>query len=99
MVQAGSSIGAVSAVLQGNFTASGGSGNDIEAYVFSENDFMNWQNRHSAKTYYNSGRVTANNVSVNLPDDAGTYYLVFDNRFSLFSPKVVRVNATLSYYQ
>lgn len=83
--------------LQGNFTASGGSGNDIDAYVLSEADFVNWQNRHVATTYYNSGKVTVGDINVNLPA-AGTYYLVFDNRFSLLSQKSVRVNATLTYY-
>jgi hypothetical protein len=36
--------------LQGNFTASGGLGNDVEAFVLSEADFVNWQNGHPAKT-------------------------------------------------
>lgn len=71
--------GATNVSLQGNFTASGGSGNDVEAYVLSEADFVNWQNGHPAKTYYNSGKVTVGNISVNLPADAGTYYLVFNN--------------------
>jgi hypothetical protein len=84
---------------KGNFTASGGTGNDIDVYVLPQDDFVNWQNRHASRSYYNSGKVTVGNLNVNLPSDAGTYYLVFDNRFSLLSEKNVRVNATLSYYQ
>jgi zinc-ribbon domain len=91
--------GATSVRLQGNFSAIGGSGNDIEAYILPENDFVNWQNRHEAKTFYNSGKVTVSNVAVNLPSDSGTYYFVFDNRFSLLSEKSVRVRASLTYYQ
>lgn len=91
--------GATDVSLQGDFTASGGLGNDIEAYVFSEADFVNWQNRHDAKTFYNSGKVTVGKISVSLPADAGTYYLVFNNKFSLLSSKNVRVNAIFSYYQ
>jgi hypothetical protein len=34
-----------------------------------------------------SGKVTVGNFSVNLPSDAATYFLVFDNRFSLLSKK------------
>ena len=91
--------GATSVHLEGSFTASGGSGNDVEVYVLPETDFVNWQNQHAAKTYYNSGKVTVGNFSVNLPTDAGTYYLVFDNRFSLLSNKEVEVKGALTYYQ
>lgn len=91
--------GATSVHLDGNFTASGGTGNDIEVYVLPESDFVNWQNRHAARSYYSSGKVTVGKFSVNLPADAGTYYLVFDNRFSLFSKKEVEVKGTLNYYQ
>jgi len=91
--------GATGVHLQGNFTASGGSGNDTEAHVFSDTDFANWKNGHESKTYYSSGRVTVGNFNVDLPDGAGTYDLVFDNRFSLLSKKTVSFTATLSYYQ
>jgi len=84
--------------LQGNFTANGGTGNDVEVYVFAENDYVNWQNRHSAQTLYNSGKVTVGNFNVALPSDAGTY-MVFNNRFSVFTQKSVQVNASLTYYQ
>jgi hypothetical protein len=90
---------ATSVHFDGTFTASGGSGNDVEAYVLSEQDFLNWQNGHDSRSLYNSGKVTTATISVDLPDDAGVYYLVFNNRFSLFSPKTVNVNGTLKYYQ
>ena len=91
--------GATSVHLQGNFIASGGSGNDVQVYVLSEGDFVNWQNRHATKTYYNSEKVTVGNFSVNLPSDSGIYYLVFDNRFSLLSKKEVEVKGALTFYQ
>jgi len=91
--------GASSVHLQGSFTANGGSGNDIEVLVVSEQEFLNWQNRHPAKTFYNSGKVTAGSVDVNLPPDAGTYYIVLSNTFSLLSSKNVQINASLTYYQ
>jgi hypothetical protein len=65
--------GATSVHLQGNLSASGGTGNDVQVYVLPEDDFVNWQNRHASKSYYNSGKVTVGNFSVNLPSDAGTY--------------------------
>jgi len=91
--------GATSVLVHGNFTASGGLGNDVEVFLMSESDFVNWQNRHDSKTFYNSGKVTVGNLNVNLPADAGTYYLVFSNRFGLLARKNVRVDAALTYYQ
>jgi hypothetical protein len=91
--------GATSVLVHGNFTASGGLGNDVEVFLLSESDFVNWQNRHDAKTFYNSGKVTVGTLNVNLPSDAGTYYLVFSNRFGLLAQKSVRVDAALTYYQ
>lgn len=85
--------------LEGTFSASGGSGNDIEVYVLSQDEFVNWQNGHPVNTYYNSGRVTVGNISTRLPSGMGTYYLVFNNKFSLLSQKMVQVNAVVTYYQ
>jgi zinc-ribbon domain len=90
--------GATSVNLHGNFTASGGLTNDVEAFVLSADNFVNWQNRHEAKTFYNTGKVTVGNLNVNLPADAGTYYLVFNNRFALLAQKTVLVDAALTYY-
>lgn len=92
-------LGATSVNMHGSFTASGGLTNDVEAFVLSADDFVNWQNRHEAKTFYNSGKVTVGTIDVNLPTDAGTYYLVFNNRFAILAPKTVLVDAALTYYQ
>ena len=91
--------GATSVLLHGNFTASGGLSNDIEVFVMPEDDFVNWQNGHNAKTFYNSGRVTVGTLNVNLPADAGTYYLVFSNKSSLLTQRNVLVDTALTYYQ
>ena len=64
--------GATSVDLHGNFTASGGLTNDVEVFVLSADDFVNWQNRHDAKTLYNSGKVTVGTLNINLPADAGS---------------------------
>jgi hypothetical protein len=82
--------------VEGAFSASGGAGNDIEAYVFSNDDFVNWQNRHRVRAFYNSGRVTQGTLEVTLPL-AGTYYLVFNNNFSLFSAKTVQTSIRLHF--
>ncbi len=85
--------------LHGTFTASGGADNAIEAYVFSENDYSNWQKRHDVSPYYTSGRVTMGKIDANLPAGPDSYYLVFNNKFSVLNPATVRVHAALTYYQ
>ena len=73
--------------------------NDVEVFLLSENDFVNWQNGHAANSLYNSGRVTVGHINVNLPSEAGTYYLVFSNKSSLLTQRSVMVDAALAYYQ
>lgn len=85
--------------VDGNFSASGGSGNDIEVYLMDEDAFVNWQNNHPVRTFYNSGRLTQGKIYAGLPPRAGTYYLVFNNNFSLITPKAVQASATLHYTQ
>lgn len=91
-------LGATDVRVQGRFSATGGAGNDIEVYLLNQDSFTNWQNGHTAGTFYNSGKVTVGELSATLPNDAGTYYLVFDNRFSLLSPKAVQESMSLTYY-
>jgi hypothetical protein len=69
------------------FRARGGSGNDIEVFIFDEDGFENWRNGHRAPTYYNSGRVTVGRFDVRLRP--GKYFLVMNNKFSAVSNKVV----------
>jgi hypothetical protein len=89
--------------LEGRFEASGGSGNDVEVVVLSEDAFTNWQNHHSVPTYYNSGRVTVGSVEARLPATVGnpgqpaTYYLIFSNVFSVFSNKAVSTDISLHF--
>ncbi len=86
-------------ILTGHFTATGGSGNDIIGIVMNEDSFVNWQNGHPIKTFYYSAKVTQESIRAVLPSLPDTYYLIFDNRFSLLSPKAVQASVTLSYLQ
>ena len=88
--------GVTSAVLTGTFTASGGSGNDIDVFVVDQTNFVNWQNGHQANAYYRSGQVTTGTISASLPAGA-TYYLVYSNTFSSASSKNVQTTVNLSY--
>lgn len=91
--------GANNVKVQGHFTAAGGTGNDIEVMILSEDDFTNWQNGHESKAFYQSGKTTVGDISAILPNSAGTYYLVLNNKFSLLTSKAVQFNAAMTYYQ
>ena len=78
-------------VLIGEFTAvpEGDKGPDapesaggIELLVLSEAAFAIWQKGGTATSVYDSGRVSQVTVHAELPDGAGVYYLVFNNKFS-----------------
>jgi predicted nucleic acid-binding Zn ribbon protein len=85
--------------FHGNFTASGGAGNMIEAYLFSAEGYEGWQRQQNPSPFYSSGRVSMDRMDAELPSGPGTYYLVFNNKFSLLSPKTIHVEAKLTYYQ
>jgi hypothetical protein len=82
--------------LEGTFTASGAN-NDIEVLVLDEQQFSNWQNRHEFKSAYTSGRVTADKLRIELPNEPGKYFLIFSNRFSMISNKGVVADLKLRY--
>ncbi|HEV7646266.1 MAG TPA: hypothetical protein VGO50_20190 [Pyrinomonadaceae bacterium] len=81
------------ALLTGKFRAQGGPQNDIEAYILDQDGFLNWTNNRSAPAYYNSGRLTVGNIDTVL--GAGTYYLVFNNRYSQDDRKTVEASLQL----
>jgi hypothetical protein len=70
----------------GSFRARGGSGNDIDVGITDENG----ANGHRGRFWYSSGKTTTDNIDVQL--GPGTYYIVFNNRFSVFSDKAVAAN-------
>ena len=82
--------------LEGTFSATGAR-NDIEVTLLEESQFTNWQERRSFEAIYESGRVTNATLDVQLPTDPATYYVVFSNRFSIFSNKAVAADVHLSY--
>lgn len=84
--------------LVGHFIAEGGAGNDIEVMVLNEDGFINFENGHPPAGYFFSGKVTAGTLNVG-PLAPGTYYLVFDNSYSLVTNKVVRTSIDLKWMQ
>jgi len=81
--------------LSGRFTATGGAGNDLQALITDEDGLLNFRNGHQSKVYYESGKVTADSFDVRL--GPGTYYLVFNNRFSLVSNKAYDADVKLDF--
>jgi hypothetical protein len=82
--------------LKGEFHASGGSGNDIEAIVAEWDECENWINGHQAHVLYASGKVTNGALDVPL-SQAGTYCLAFSNKMGLISGKTVSGSVALQY--
>ncbi|MCW4047907.1 MAG: hypothetical protein NWE99_10195 [Candidatus Bathyarchaeota archaeon] len=78
--------GVRSANVMGTFTVSEGM-ETIKVYIFDSAGFMDWQNSGNASSYYNSGEMTSSNITATLVSP-GTYYLVYDNTFSLISKNV-----------
>ena len=88
--------GAQNPHVVGWFHAYGGSGNDIEVYVFNMEDCINWENGHWTGGLYSSGKITTSSFDVNLPN-SGKYYLVYSNKFSSFSNKKVDTDMVLTW--
>jgi hypothetical protein len=85
-------------VVSGNFTASGGQGNDIAAVLADESGYTNWINGHQAQVFWSTqGKETTGSFEVRLKP--GTYYLALSNRFSAFTDKYVALEANLKYQQ
>jgi hypothetical protein len=83
--------------VTGHFVAYGGSGNDIGTFIAEEKEFGEWLDGRPSKVRYQSGRVTTGDIDVKLPLLNATYYLCFNNKFSVLSAKTVDADVTLSY--
>ncbi len=83
------------ATVSGNFTASGGSGNDIRVLILDETSYINWINGHNVSTYYDSGQMTTGSIAADVPK--GSYYLIYSNTFSIASAKNVKTKVDVMY--
>lgn len=92
-------VGATGAVLTGQFSATSAAGqeHDVMVYVLADEAFASWRNGYTTSNYYDSGRVAQGSLKASLPSRAGIYYLLFDNRFSPRTVKLVQSSVTLSY--
>lgn len=89
--------GTTDVAVNGEFSTTGDPDNDVAVYVLADEAFVTWRSGYSASTFYDSGKVTRGNVDATLPAGAGSYYLVFDNRFSTRTAKAIHADVTLRY--
>jgi len=73
------------------------SGSNVEVFVVSESAFAHWQKGSTSGLVYESGRVSQGKLQQNLPAGAGTYYVVFSNRFDPGASKSVNAKLLLRY--
>lgn len=83
------------AKLEGHFAATGGPRNTIEAWVLDDDAYVNWANHHQVRALYNSQKVTVGTIKLYL--QPGKYHVVFDNLFSIMTPKAIEANMALEY--
>ena len=82
--------------VTGSFTASGGSGNDIEVLILNDISYRNWMNGDMVADLYHSGKVTIDTFNVPITV-SGTYHLVYSNEFSIISTKTVTTTVDLKW--
>jgi hypothetical protein len=63
----------------------------------SSTNYTNWSNYHPVTPLYNSGQLTTASYTVSL--GVGTYYVVYDNSYSVISAKNVATLVNLVYSQ
>jgi hypothetical protein len=89
--------GTANCTLQGRVVGLQDGRNDVEIYVLTDDDLLNWKSRagkaRSAPLdvgLYHSPRQVATTLNVALPKEAGTFHLVISNDFSIVTKKFVR---------
>ena len=74
----------------------GRSGNDIQSVLAEESEWENWINGHNARLLYSTQKTTNGKLDVPIAEE-GTYYLGFNNAFSIMSDEYVFAEIELPY--
>jgi hypothetical protein len=64
--------------------------------VFDDPSFQNWANRVDSHPVYDSGKVVEGKINLDIASP-GTYYLVFSNRYSVFSARDILTTIRLEW--
>ncbi|HKX31733.1 MAG TPA: hypothetical protein VJ302_28875 [Blastocatellia bacterium] len=81
--------------LTGKYSAQGGQGNDVEVVITNDDGLINYGNDHEFRSWYSSGQLTTDTVSVPLPP--GKFNLIVSNKFSIISHKSVTMGFQVEY--
>lgn len=82
--------------VKGEFEASGGSRGDVKFYTFDEFNFDKFVNKQPFHTLDESPSIS--HYSFVIPvTHSGRYHLFFDNTFSTFSSKTLRLSVQMEY--
>lgn len=79
--------------LTGSFRAL--SGGPLYVYLFDESNFQNWKGGGNFTILYNSGKVVVGDID--MPMTEGEYYVVFSNKHSWITSKIVNADISLYY--
>jgi len=77
--------------VQGGFVASAALGDNIIVYIFSENEYNNYNQGQNFLYYYTSEKVESDTFDLTL--NPGKYYITMSNTYSAFSKKTVDLQA------
>jgi len=99
--------GSVNMAVAGQFSAVAENGehsfgesntdNNIEVYILADAAFSMWLHGNAASPLYDSGLIPMGTIQADLPADVGTYYLVFSNKVSPKTAKVVHATVRLRH--
>jgi hypothetical protein len=76
--------------ITGRILGVAGGNRDFQAFLMDDDDFRNWGTDHTARAYWQTGKVAAATVDARVAGP-GRFHLVVSNVFSLFSAKTVTV--------
>lgn len=79
--------------VSGTFRASGGSGNDIQVFIVDAENYRLVESGEPFRSFYNSGKVSTGSIDIQLPQ--GTFYVVFNNKFSFLTNKAISAEISL----
>ena len=88
------------ATLSGHFATTAGTPMNLDAFVFSEQDYWKWRGedeaaKASAKPLYSSLKKTEGDINVKL--EPGIYYVIFSNLYQYEGTKTINTDVKLTY--
>jgi hypothetical protein len=71
------------------------SGDNIMVHILDTDGYTNFEHRNPFRSYYDSGKSAVGSIDMRMA--SGSYYLVFENSYSIISKKVVQAIVTMEY--